>query len=891
MSARRAIAVARSWLGAIFARRRFERDLDDELRFHLEEEQERAERAGMTPGEARALAYRSLGASTIRVKEECRDRRGLSMIDDVIRDLMHGARLLRRSPGFSAVVLTTLAVAIGATVTVFSTVDAWLLRPLRFTDADRLVIGLAATRERPAEPAVFLPYRAYVAWKDQSRAFDVVSAAFPRAYLVTELGEASTANGLAVTPDFFETLGVPPMAGRILSTQDVNGPPAVVLSYGLWERQFGASAAVVDTSVTLNGVPHQVVGVMPGDFDVRMLEQTRGFELWTLFASGEAGYAPGGAAPAAIIGRLRDGVRLETAQADVSAIHARVEAGFTPSHASFIPLLTPLQADNTRAIRATLVTIGGAVLCLLLIACLNVGTLVLGRGLGRAREAAIRVAIGASRGRLVRQLLAESLLLCATGGFLGLALALVATRLYASWDPLGTLPPNPIGVDVRALGVAIVVTALSTALCGVWPALRIAATEPVEALRSGGDRGSTRGSATRAQAVLLGGQMAMALLLLVATALLVRTFIGLQREPLGFGVEGLTVASLAMSADAYDSSAKRNLFSRQLAERLRALPGVQRVAAGTSPPLSSGPGLPVRLGSDAIETPVRISTQDVTIHFFETVEIPLLAGRGFEPRDSDAAPPVVVLNERAARMLFGVPQSAIGRTIRIGSDPPREVIGIVGTTRSTFFNRLEWLDNPVMYLPAPQAFAAIRNPTVRSFELHVHIRSDGPIAMSAVRTAVTSLSPRVAVVQVSAAWELAAAATRQPALRVTLLTWFAGVSLMLAAIGVYGLVAQGVAGRARELGVRVALGASPGDVVRTVTVRVFAIGALGVVAGSVAALLLANVLEAVLYGVGPTDFLSFAAAGAALMTATGAAASIPAWRATRIDPVRVLRAE
>lgn len=813
------------------------------------------------------------------------------MIEDLVRDLRHGARLLRRSPAFTAVVLATLALGIGATVTVFSIVDAWLLRPLSFPDAHRLVIGLAATRERPTEPAVFLPFRSYLGWNERSRSFETVSAAFPRAYLMSGAGDATTANGLAVTPEFFETLAVAPFLGRALSVRDADGPAAVVLSHGLWERQFGASPDVLGRLLTLNGVPHEVVGVMPRELDMRMLERPRSFDLFTLFGRDEPGRGPGGAAPVAIVGRLLEGMTIAAAQAEVVAVQHEIESGYGPDFAPFTVLLTSLQADNTRVVRATLVTVGGAVACLLLIACMNVGTLLVGRGLARTREAAVRAAIGCGRGRLVRQLLTESLLLSVVGGTGGLIFAVGATRLYARWNPLGTLPANPIQIDLRVLAVAAGLTAVATMLCGLLPALRMAATAPADALRSGGERGPAGAPAQRAQAVLLGGQIAISVVLLIATALLVRTFAGLQREPLGFNATGLVIAGIALPNDELDTGAKRNLFYRQLADRLAALPGVRRVAAGTSEPLTSGAGQQVRRGTDDSETPVRINAQDVTTEFFETMEVPLLAGRRFEARDTETSPGVVLLNERAARTLFGRPSDAVGRRIRIGAEPWRDVIGVVGDTRSTFYNTLEWQNNPVLYLPAAQAFSANRNPMAPSFGLHVHIRADRPLTMAEIKDAVALLSARVAVTQVSAAEDLVADATRQPAFRVALLTWFAAASLLLAAIGVYGIVAQGVAQRMREIGVRVALGASRRDVMRAVTFQVLLVGGIGLASGCVAALLMGNTLRAVLYGVRATDVASFASATLVLLVVTAIAAFIPALRATHIDPARVLRAD
>src|SRR5262245_12634902 len=557
-----------------------------------------------------------------------------SWIDDIHRDAAYGIRLLRRSPAFSAVVITTLAFGIGAAVTVFSVVDAWLLRPLAFPNADRIVVGLAATRERPAEPAVFLPYRSYLSWKARSRSFDVVSATFRRSYLISGEGDATTAMGMAVTDEFFQALSVAPEVGRTPSSRDANAYEAVVLSYGFWERYFGASTTAIGARMMLNGQPYTVVGVMPRQFDVRMLDQTRGFELWTLFKPGEAGYAPGGIGPTAIVGRLRAGVTLAAARAELAEIHRDVESGFTEGFSKFVVHLTSLQADNTRTVRATLFTVSGAVACLLLVACTNVGTLLIGRGLARAREAAIRAAIGSGRSRLVRQFLTESLLLSAIGGACGLGLAVAATRLFAAWNPLNALPATPIRIDVRVLAFAAGVTAMTTIVSGLLPALRVGAIDPNEALRSGGDRGTTGARDQRTQSVLLAAQIAVSVVLLVATTLLVRTFARLQSETLGFDTANLTVASVALPNTEYDSSATRNLVTRQLSEALAAVPGVQRVAAGTSPPLSSGPPVSVRTTADDATAPLRISAQDVTANFFDTLGIPLVAGRSFDARDA-----------------------------------------------------------------------------------------------------------------------------------------------------------------------------------------------------------------------------------------------------------------
>ncbi len=374
-----------------------------------------------------------------------------AIINDFRRDIAHGGRLLRRNPGFAAVVVATLAVAMAATVTVFSIVDAWLLRPLNFPSADRLVIAFGAPSDRPSEPAVWLPYRAYLGWKEQSRSFASVSAAFFRGVTVRTQTDARSAVGLEVTPDFFQTLGVRPFLGRTLNQSDVGGPPTVVLSHGFWLRYLGGSPAAVGTSVTLSDVPHLVVGVMPRDFDLRILDRPEGLEFWTPLQVGERGYTPGGIGPVAIVGRLHDGLTIDAAQSEVARITRASETGYPVNFNQFVVNLTSLQADNSRTIRSTLLTVSAAVAGLLLIAAMNVGALMLGRGIGRMREAAIRAALGSGRPRLIRQFLAESLLISVIGGAAGIVLALIAIKLFIAWNPLGTLPANAIQLDLRAL--------------------------------------------------------------------------------------------------------------------------------------------------------------------------------------------------------------------------------------------------------------------------------------------------------------------------------------------------------------------------------------------------------------------------------------------------------
>jgi predicted permease len=869
-------------------RKRVEGELHEEIQYHLERQIQEELRRGLAPEEARCAAIRSMGTIAKSI-EECRDVSRVKFIADLSQDLKYAGRTLRRNPGFAAVALPTLAIATGAVVAVFSIVDAWLLRPLNFPHAERLVIAFAARPERPAEPAVWLPYRAYTAWKERSRSFESLSAAFVRDVTLTTAIDAQTVLGLNVTPEFFRTFGIEAFLGRTLSTEDLTGPRAVVLSYGLWQRQFGGSHDVIGKAVALSSVPHDIVGVMPQDFETRVLDMR--FDFWTSLTPGEAPYTADGMGPVTVIGRLRNGISIDGARSELAAIFRDIESAYAPNFDRFVVNLTSLQADNTRTVRATLLTVSAAVVALLLIASMNVGALLLGRGLVRLREAAIRTAIGSGRARLIRQFLTEGLLIAILGGTAGLGLAAVAIRLFVTWNPLGSLPANVIRLDLRVLGAAILAMAVTTILCGLIPALRVSKAEPYDALRAGGERGPATIPGQRTQAVLLVAQMAACVMLLVATTLLVRTFVGLQSEPLGFDPINLIVANVVVPNDAFDSGEKRNIFYAQLAERVRALPGVRAVAAGTARPLVSGAPIAVYTGEENDVDAPRMGTQEVTAGFFDTLAIPIRMGRAFDARDSRNGALVAVVNSRAAQQLFGSPAAALGRRVRLGDEPWREIAGVVENIRSTFFNTLEWQINPIVYRPAAQGFSTLSNPTATNFGFQLHIRSDRPVTMADIRTVTAGISPRAAVTELRAATDLVAEATRQPAFRMSLLLGFAGISLFLAAIGLYGLVAQAVVQRRREIAIRVALGARPSEVIAAVSRPALTVTTVGFGLGIVAALMLGHVLEALLYGVRPHDTASFATAGAVLLGAAAVAALVPALRATRVDPADVLRGD
>ena len=810
------------------------------------------------------------------------------MINDCVRDVRHGLRLLWRNPAFAAIVLGTLGVAMGATLTMFSVVDAWMFKPLNFPQADRLVVAFAATPDRPREPAVWMPYREYLAWKENSRAFSALGAAFTREATVTTNGRSEGLLGVRVTPELFATLGVRPMLGRPFAASDTTGSPVVVLAYGFWQRYFGGSGSAVGSTISLSGTPHLIVGVLPRDVDFRLLDMR--FDFWTPIRQGDAGYQPGGLAPVAIVGRLRDGLSIEAATSDVAAITKRIESGYSENFNKFVVNLTSLQDDNVRSVRATLLTCAAGAAGLLLIAAMNVGTLLLGRGLTRTREASIRVALGSGRGRVARQFLTESLVIAVLGGVLALLIAIIATRLFIAWHPLGSLPANEIRFDWRILAAAAGLITITTIICGLVPAVRISASNPADMLRAGG-HSATAAHGRRTQTTMLVVQMAASIVLLVSTMLLARTFVRLHAEPLGFEPVNLSVVSVILPDDAFGSSEKRNLLYRQLAAKVAALPGVRAVAASSSRPLSSGPPMTVNKTAENDPNAARISAQDVTTDFFSLMRVPVVTGRAFDDRDLATSAPVLILNARAATDLFGTPSAAIGRRIRLNREPPREIVGVVGNVRASFFNTLAWRTDPIVYRPATQAFDAPLSPAATGFEFSLHLRADRPVTFEQLRIAITSIDPRASIGELRSAPELIGEATRQPSFRLALLSWFALASLLLAGIGVYGVVAQTIAQRLREFAIRVALGARPSSLMRTIIVPVVLAGIAGLIAGSVIVTMLGTTLTTVLYGVRPTDASAIATAATALLAVVIVAASVPGIRVTRVQPIAILRGE
>jgi predicted permease len=669
-----------------------------------------------------------------------------------------------------------------------------------------------------------------------------------------------------------------------------------VISHRFWQRRFGGSVDTIGASLTLNGISHRIIGVMPPDFDLRMLDQSAGAVLWTLLPTAEPGYRLGSFGPIAAIGRLKPGIAVTTAQAELTIIERQTDTKYPDNPKESEPLVTGLQANNSRSVRLTLLSLAAAVAFILLIACTNLGCLLLARAARREQEMAIRGALGSGRRRLVTQLLTENLLLALFGAMAGLFLAHAVVRLFITINPLGKLPSNAIALDTRALGFTFALTFLTTALFGLVPALRASKVDLNTVLKSG-SRGASDGTpGRRAMSAMVTAQIALTVVLLIGAGLMVKTLIRLRAEPLGFRAENVTVAKLALPADLSSQKNQRNSFYDRLLEKITGIPGAQSAAVTNQPPFYDGPGTSCVIDSiEGQEQPPpdnvpRCGGQIITPDYFSTLSIPLLRGRAFTAHDHERAEQVVIIDELIARNSFPG-REPVGQRIRTRKDLPwRKIVGVVGTTRSTFFiSHRAWRDLPQFFIPRRQSSESGFSPVANN--VWIYFRATSPPAISDLRRAISSVDGNVAIVEFLPLRDMVADVTRQPLLRTILLSGFAILALMLAALGVYGVVSQSVAQRTREIGIRIALGASPTDVL-IVVVRQGLIGVLiGVTVGLAASFAAARLISSLLYSVSATDPATFALIPALLVGVALLAAVIPARRAMKVDPMAALHYE
>lgn len=860
-------------LRTLLRKREVEGELDEELAFHIEMETAKNLREGMRPEEARRAALLAFGGVE-RWKEEVRDARWVRVLEDLAADGRYALRSLRRAPAFALAVVLTLALGIGANTTIFSAANSLVLRALPFPDRDRLVEVRHVRRN--GEQWEQTSAANFLALREGSPGFQGLAAyAWWSAHL-TRAGRGERLVAFRATPDFFSLLGARPLIGRTFAPDEgaAGRNRVAVIGERLWKRRFGGDPAVLGATVVLDGDAYTVVGVMPA----RVAFPAEA-DLWAPMAF-DASWRQS----VSVVGRVRAGTATERVQDEASALIRRLAREEPGRHTGAGVVLRPLYWEQAEYLRTFLTLLATAVAFVLLVACANVANLLLARASTRGRELAIRAALGASRGRIFRQLLVESVLLALLGGALGVVLAVAAisglrravpgtlSRFMSGWDG--------IAVDARVLGFTLAVSVAAGVLFGLAPAL--GASRPSRAL-PGGERGAATARGGRLRRVLVASEVALAVVLLVGAGLVTRSFMQLLRAEPGFRTERVLTADLSLAPSAHPAGAPPARVYDRLVERVRTLPGVRVAGVVSYLPMSrTGSGLtftvrgrPVGPGGEQLWAQRR----SVTPGYLDALGIPLRRGRGFTGADGAGAPPVVLVNETLARRYFGG-AAPLGQRIELWGET-REIVGVVGDVHH---QGLDEPPAPELYLPQAQA------PTAMAF-LVVRTAGDPAGIAAAVRREIGALGPGVASTGVRSMEAVVAEFAAPERLLAGMLAAFAVAALLIAVVGIYGVTVYTVAQRTYEVGVRAALGAGPRDVLRMLMGQGVMLTAAGMAAGLVASLALTRFLRGVLYGVSTLDPLTYAAVALLLGTVSAVAIYAPARRATRANLMSILRGD
>ena len=876
---------------ALFDRAGAEAELDDEVRFHLEQQTQLYVSRGLTPDEARRRALVDFGGVD-STKESYRDGRGTRSVDDVMADLRYALRALWRDRALAVAGVLTLALGIGATTAVFSAVNAVMLRELPFRDASRLVAVWEENPDRGWYKNVVAPAN-FIDWRDRVQAFE--SAAGYTDYLtnVTLLGhgEPQLLAASNVTSSFVDVLGVRLALGhgfqRGADWED--GPRGAIISYRVWKNHFRGDSGVIGTSMSFGGrLPWQIIGVMPEGFALPTPNTDVWFPMqWARNSPSQIWFRR--AHWMRVVARLQPGVSIESANASLQTVVTRLQAEYPQTNTRMGAGMTPMRDWIVGDTKRPLVVLLSAAAVLLLIACANVGNLLLVHALGRSRDTALRYALGATRRRVARQALTESLLLSLVGGVAGLALGAVGARVLLALQPTGMLPVADVAIDYRVLLFAVLLVTVSGLLFGMAPALNATRQSPAEALNSGG-RAFTSSRVRRWGKHLVVAEVALAVLLAVGAGLLLRSYDRLAHVPPGFDGNGVLTAQLSVPGSRYDSATKVIAFYSTLIERLGALPGVERVAATRELPVtvtSWSANLAVS-GRPPMEQSADILYREIMGDYLRVMRVPLIRGRAFDDAvDRRDAPPVALVNEALVKQYFPN-EDPVGQRISTDRVPDststwRTIVGVVGSEHQ---GSLALPARPEVLLPMPQNATSRMNVVMRV--------KDGRDPMSfagSLKQTVRGMDSLLAISRLESMPGIHSAAMSRERFTSVLVLSFALSGIALALVGVFGVLAQLVQTREREMGIRMALGAQRSQVSLLVVRHGATLLGVGVVIGLVAALATTRVLSSLLYGVRATDALTYAAV-ALLISGVGlAAAWIPARRASTADPAMTLRSE
>jgi putative ABC transport system permease protein len=809
------------------------------------------------------------------------------------QDLRYGARMLMKKPGFALIAVITLALGIGANTAIFSVVNAVLLRPLPYAEPERLVALWESNTQRPMSRNS-ISYPNFFDWRAQSQSFERMASYYTIPLDLTGIATPVNLRGATVAPDLFATLGVKPLLGRwFIAEEEKPGIRAAIISHSLWQRQLGGDPNIVGRSLTLGGRPYNVVGVMPTGFQFPI--EASPVEVWvTSSIDGEktdpkepTQYENRGSQFLVAVGRLKPGVTLEQAQAEMNLIAGNLEKQYpdfnTRSGVRLIPYHNDLVYDYSEALWLIL----GAVGCVLLIACANVANLLLARATARYKEIAVRAALGASRRRVIRQLLTECLLLSLVGGLLGLLLAWWGTEALVKLIPEDMPRLAEINIDRWVFGFTLLISAVTGVVFGLAPALQASKIELTEAMKEG-SRGAGGGRG-RLRSALVVAEIAIALVVLIGAGLLLQTFRRLQQVDLGFKAGNALTASVVLPLARYPKNEQITAFYQALLERVKALPGVEAVSAIAPLPLS-GDMFRISFEVEGRNIPKgelpSSHFRSISLDYFSVMKIPLLAGRAFTERDNAIAPGVVIVNEAFANRHFPN-ENPIGKHIKPGvsaeGEPVwREIVGVVKDVKHRQSLSRDY--EPEYYVPHAQI-------PFNGMTLIMRTTNDARSLARSIQQEVQALDRDVPVYRIKTLDQYLGMAVAQPKFNALLLSLFAGLALLLTAIGLYGVMAYAVVQRAQEIGIRIALGAQTGDVLKMVLRQGLKLTTLGLAIGLAAAYGLTRYMQSLLFGVKATDPSIFAAIALTLIAVALVACWVPARRATKVDPMIALRCE
>jgi len=890
-------------LRSLFRRNRVEAELDDELRFHFEQQVEKCIRSGMTREEARRQARLSVGGID-QVKEECREERGVQHMENLLQDLRYGWRMLVKKPAFTIVAVLTLALGVGANTAIFSIVNAVLLRSLPYRDPDRLVRiffnepGVGLRDVRFSKPELDdLQTRAGV--------FEDVTPIFEGSENLTGAGQPERVEGINGSFSYFSMLGVIPQIGRFYGPQDFapGFAPLAVISDGLWHRAYGADPNVLGRTIRIDNDPLTIIGVLPRGF--RHPGPTTSGDAEVFGAGGFSGdpFPPpmrGTRILVSGIGRLKPGLTLAQAQARLTAMAAQLRHDFPaayPPQAQWTIEIQPLQETLVGKVRPMLLVLLGAVILIAFIVSLNIANLLLARASGRQQEMAVRLALGASRGRMVRQMLTESMLLSLIGGAAGIATAVGTLGFILRFVPSNVPRLNEVRIDWVVLAFALLISILTGLVFGLAPALHSAKVALTSAIREGG-RGSGYSTKTgRLRDVLIVSELAFAVILMVGAGLLLRTLRDLLQENPGFNPTQVVTANTWLGnpndpkMDPYLGIPGKATFDRELLRRMQAIPGVELAAITSALPTTNiNPNAVGGLANESLaieDRPVE-SSQDlhaerirISPDYFKVLRATLLRGRSFTAGDEDGKPLVAIIDETTARK-YWPDRDPLGRRVRIGKDPTKPWRTIVGIIKDIKSDGLDIDGVPHIYVSTYQ------DP---SKQVNVVLRTSLPATLlePQIRHEIQSIDPGLPVFHVSSMNDILDRSLASRRFSAGLVGGFAGVALVLASIGIYGLLAFMAGQRSREIGLRMALGARPADILKLIVTKGVVLAGAGIIAGVILSASTASMMASLLYGVRPHDPAVFVVVPLLLFAVAVLASYVPAWRATKVDSMTALR--